>query len=372
MRFVFIKIFSCDQFSLSIKYLPEFGTTRQVLRRSPITIQTTNYKTMPKKALLIGIDEYTHCEHLPLCVVETKKLQRFLGRNEDNSVNFECRRHENVPSKEELENHINDLFSGEGDTALFYFSGHGMRDAQHESYLVPATAEDYTDCLSLTQLLRIVNASKFRNRVVILDSCFSGAMGIPNPALAGSGTIAINNGVTILTSSRAYEPATMTSKGSTFTNLLLEALNGSAADVRGNITTGSIYAYIDQALGAWEQRPLYKTNVSAFNVIRKVTPAIPDSILRRLVTYFKDELDPFLLDPSFEWTNAEDITHKLIPPFANAKNVETFKELQKLSYNGLVVPVGASCMYDAAMESKSCKLTELGKQYWRQAQHGRF
>lgn len=327
---------------------------------------------MAKRALLIGIEKYTQFEHLPFCVIETGKMKQFLDRNEDNSKNFDCKQIENVSTKEELEEHINVLFSGEGDTALFYFSGHGMRDDKHESYLVPATAKNCIDCLSLSQLLKIVNNSKFRNRVVILDSCFSGAMGIPNPALAANGTIAINNGVTILTSSRAYEASTMTSVGSTFTNILLDALNGSAADVRGNITTGSIYAYIDQALGAWEQRPLYKTNVSAFNVIRKVTPAVSESILRRLVTYFKTESDIFSLNPSFEWTNDKAIKHKFIEPYATATNVEIFKELQKLSYNGLVVPVGASCMYDAAMGSKGCKLTELGKQYWRQAWKGRF
>ena len=36
-----------------------------------------------------------------------------------------------------------------------------------------------------------------------------------------------------------------------FINLLIESLNGGASDILGNITPGSVYAYIDQVLGAW-------------------------------------------------------------------------------------------------------------------------
>lgn len=323
-----------------------------------------------RRALLIGIDQYTHAPQLTSCVNDTKKLEPLLSRNEDCSVNFQCQRHEDVHTNEQLEGLIETLFDGEGETALFYFSGHGARDAHNESYIVPANARTLTDCLSLTRLLTIVNYSKFQNRVVILDSCYSGAMGTLTTTMHSHPTTAIGNGVTILTSSRDCEVSMATPTGSTFTNLLLEALNGSAADVRGNITTGSIYAYIDQALGAWGQRPLYKTNISHFNLIRKVKEAVPDSILQNLTKYFAGESTTLNLNPSFEWTNDPSAKHKIIQPYANAANVKAFKELQQLSYNGLVVPVGESCMYDAAMNFKGCKLTELGKQYWRRVHSG--
>ena len=54
--------------------------------------------------------------------------------------------------------------------------------------------------------------------------------------------------------------------GGIFTNLVLAALEGGAADLRGHVTPGSIYAYVDQALGAWDQRPIFKTNVTQFHV----------------------------------------------------------------------------------------------------------
>ena len=58
--------------------------------------------------------------------------------------------------------------------------------------------------------------------------------------------------------------------GGVFTRLVVAALQGGAADLRGHITPGSIYAYVDQALGAWDQRPIFKTNVTRFTSLRKV------------------------------------------------------------------------------------------------------
>ena len=39
------------------------------------------------------------------------------------------------------------------------------------------------------------------------------------------------------------------------------------SNINGKITPSSIYAYIDQALGEWDQRPIFKTNVKEFNNI---------------------------------------------------------------------------------------------------------
>ena len=46
---------------------------------------------MAKRALLIGIDNYTQFEHLPFCVIETGKMKQFLDINGDNSKNFDCK-----------------------------------------------------------------------------------------------------------------------------------------------------------------------------------------------------------------------------------------------------------------------------------------
>ena len=50
---------------------------------------------------------------------------------------------------------------------------------------------------------------------------------------------------------------------------------------------------------------------------------------------------------------------------SDEENVKIFKVLQKLQSVGLVEPVDEEFMYFAAMNSKSCKLTAVGRQYWR-------
>ncbi len=85
-----------------------------------------------------------------------------------------------------------------------------------------------------------------------------------------------------------------------FTGLLLEGLNGSAADVLGNVTPASLYSLVDQTLGPWEQRPLYKANVQSFVTLRQVTPKVPREILRKLPAYFPNPTTVFALDPSYE------------------------------------------------------------------------
>ena len=150
-----------------------------------------------------------------------------------------------------------------------------------------------------------------------------------------------------------------------FTEQLCEALRGGAADFLGNITMGGVYAYIDRAFGAWGQRPIFKTNVTEFAPIKTVTPDVPLSEILRITDLFDTDDTAIHLDPSFEFTNDPNEEHKVVEPYAKKENVEKFKTLQKLQSIGFVKPVGEDHMYFAAMNSKTCVLTELGKYYWR-------
>jgi hypothetical protein len=150
-----------------------------------------------------------------------------------------------------------------------------------------------------------------------------------------------------------------------FTSLLLEALKGGAADVTGHITPSGIYAYIDKALGPWKQRPVFKTNVTRFSPLRTVKPQVDISVLRKITEYFEESNYAYALDPSYEFTNAPNVDHDIIEPYANAENVAVFKNMQKLESIGLVVPDGEEHMYFAAMKSRECRLTAIGQYYWR-------
>ena len=314
-----------------------------------------------RKALIVGINNYPKA---PLCgcVNDASAFSAIIETNGDGSPNFDVRLVTDVPTKSELKGLIIELFSGDCETALLYFSGHGLLD-DIGGYIVTPDYKPNDEGVSMDEILNIANDSKAQNRVIILDCCHSGALG--SPKNLGGKSAHIGEGVSILTASRDSESAIEINGHGVFTNLLLDALQGGAADLRGHITPGSVYAYINQALGPWDQRPVFKTNITRFTSLRTVTPQVPIDILRKLVDYFPTPQDEFALDPSFEDTNAPVVEHKIVEPHAKAENVAVFKHLQKFQGVGLVVPVNEQYMYFAAMNSKSCKLTALGYHYWR-------
>jgi hypothetical protein len=244
---------------------------------------------------------------------------------------------------------------------LFYFSGHGLLNELGGFIMTPDHSK-YDDGISMEDILKFANLSKSQNKIIILDCCHSGTIG---EMTLGGGTSILQEGVTILTACRSDEPAMEIQGQGVFTSLFLNALQGGASDLRGHITPGGVYAYIDQALGEWEQRPVFKTNVSRFTSLREVTPPVPLETLRKIIEYFPEPQQDFSLDPSYEDTNTEVVEHSVIEPYASVENVAIFKHLQKFQSVGLVVPIEEEHMYYAAMHSKSCRLTSLGYHYWR-------
>jgi hypothetical protein len=57
---------------------------------------------------------------------------------------------------------------------------------------------------------------------------------------------------------------------------------------------------------------------------------------------------------------------------ANEDRQRVFAELQQCNRQGLVMPVDTLHMYNAALESKACKLTALGAHYRRLAELNRI
>lgn len=314
-----------------------------------------------RKALIIGINNYPSAP-LKGCINDASAFGSIVETNGNGSPNFDVRLVTNVSTKAELKGLIRDLFSGNCDTALLYFSGHGFLN-DLGGYIVTPDYQPNDEGVSMDEILTLANESGAKDRVIILDCCHSGAFG--SPKNTGSKSTHIAEGVSILTASKDDESAVEINGHGLFTNLLLDALQGGASDLRGHITPGSIYAYIDQALGPWEQRPVFKTNISRFTSLRTVVPQVPIEVLRKLIEYFPTATQQFNLDPSFEITNDTNIEHNVVEPYAKKENVSVFKDLQKLESVGLIVPVDEQHMYFAAMNSKSCRLTALGYHYWR-------
>lgn len=314
-----------------------------------------------RKALVVGINNYPSAP-LKGCCNDSEAIKDLLTNHGNGNPNFAVWQKNNVSTKAELRQLIEQCFDGDADVAVFYYSGHGHIDSVG-GYLVTPDYTPHDWGVSLQEVLTIANNSKCKERIIILDSCYSGFMG--SISTAGQNTAVINEGVTILTASRNTETSMEIAGHGVFTSLLIEALKGGAADVTGHITIGGIYAFIDKALGPWNQRPVFKTNVTRFTSLREVEPQVDIKIIRKLCDYFSTEDTKFKLDPSFEPTNALNVDHVVKEPYATVENTKTFSNLQKLEGIGLVIPVEEEHMYFAAMNSKSCELTAIGKQYWR-------
>lgn len=297
-------------------------------------------------------------------------VKSMLDRDADGSVNFSVKLMTStgpgsgVP-RDELRAAIQELFQGDSEVALLYFAGHGYIEATG-GYLCPSDTKSGDDGISLHEVMIWANQSEAKNKIIILDSCHSGAAG--KNAMTPMSELA--DGVTILTASTAEQYATEENGSGVFTTLLIDALSGSAANLVGAVTPGSVYAHIDQSLGPWAQRPVFKTNVKRFVSLRKVVPPLELAQLRRLAEFFPTAGHDYPLDPSYEprRTPAEIAAPDYVAPIPEHNAI--FAILQKYNRVNLVIPVDAPHMWDAAVESKACTLTALGEHYRRLVAEG--
>lgn len=322
-----------------------------------------------RKALIVGIDYYESVSPLFGCVNDSFAVKAMIDRHAEGSVNFSVRHLTGTSSsapvvREQLRQSIETLFAGDGEVSLFYFAGHGHIEATG-GYLCSSDVKTGNDGVSLADIMTYVNQSSIHNRVVILDSCHSGVAG--GSALQQK-VAEISDGVTILTASTAEQYASEVDGAGVFTSLLVDALGGAAANLVGDVTPGGVYAHIDQSLGPWAQRPVFKTNVKRFVSLRKVQPALDLAELRQISILFPTPGFKFQLDPTYEPERQETwaIDSQGIPAPDPDHNV-IFRTLQRYNRVGLVVPEGAPHMWHAAMESKTVRLTALGEHYRRLA-----
>jgi hypothetical protein len=321
-----------------------------------------------RKALVIGIDYYKFISGLGGAVNDAHSVKAMLDRHADGSVNFGVRLllgtgPQDLVERHQLKEAIRALFAYDGELALLYFAGHGYLETTG-GYLCAGDCKTGDDGVPLAEIMTLANECKAQSKVILLDSCHSGIAGNP-PSQAAMAEI--SEGVSILTASTAEQYASEENRAGVFTSLLVDALGGAAANLVGEITPGAIYAHIDQSLGPWAQRPVFKTNVKRFVSLRKIRPPLELADLQRISEFFPKPGFHYQLDPSYEPERTD--TERNLPP-PDPKNTLIFGILQKYNRGGLLVPEGAPHMWHAAMQSKTVRLTALGEHYRRLAAKG--
>jgi len=319
-----------------------------------------------RRALIVGIDDYLQAP-LRGCVNDALAITEALTRNHDGSPNFACRTLAAPPdriTKANLKEKIEELFSHPADVALLYFSGHGIV-SNLGGYLVTPDARKHDEGVAMQDVLTLAINSRIYEIVIILDCCDSGAFGSIPMLNSINAHAFLREGISVLTASRSGQPSIESGGNGVFTALICDALKGGAADIVGNVTVASVYAFVDQLLGAWDQRPLFKSFVSKLSPLRTCRPDVELPVLRMLPLYFPECDYEYALDPSFEIDKTTSLPR-------NAQNEAIFRHFQAYRNARLLVPVGEKHLYYAAMHSRSCKLTSLGRFYWELVKDGRI
>jgi hypothetical protein len=322
--------------------------------------------SLPSKALLVGIDKYQWVQELSGCEQDAQDLADLLRHNDDGSPNYECRILPNaqntIVSRVLLRKKWLELFKNFDGNIVFYFSGHGIF-SDFGGYLLTQDGSVEDPGLAMFELLQLANDSSAREVLLILDCCHSGALGdLSTRRSGGINQAQIREGVTILAASRPSEAAKIVGGRSIFTSILLTGLRGAASDIRGYVSAASLYAFVEQSMGAFDQRPLYKSYAVRLSPVRRSKPDIEDSLLREIITYFPLPDSQYPLDPTYE------VTH----PTATPEHVSVFNKFKVYRNARLLRTVSDPDLYWAAINSTASELTEQGKAFRKLVADGRI
>lgn len=318
-----------------------------------------------RKALLIGIDKYDKFRSLSGCIADATNMKEMLERHENDDPNYSCRlltsSDPQPVTRAALRTEWRNLFHEFTGSILFYFSGHGA-PSETGGFIVTQDATSAEPGLPMSELLQLATKSIAREVLIILDCCFAGDIGdIPNTYLPGGSTQAqLRQGMTILAAAGPREFAKELGGQGIFTSLVISALAGGAADVRGRVSAASIYGYVEQALGPWDQRPLSKSYADKLHPIRRCKPNVPDEVLRDLPKLFLSPDLLYQMDPSHEFTDRS----------ATPEHVQIFNKFKLYRDARLLRTIDGDDLFFAALKSSYVQLTPLGKFYWTLAKKG--
>lgn len=310
-----------------------------------------------RRALLVGIDDYP-TNPLKGCINDAKRMQEVFETHQNGDTNFSCKlltSKNTYVSRSTLKANIKQLFDHrENDTTLLYFSGHGATTTAG-TYLVTQDAQPDDEGVSLMEIVALANNSKAKEVIIILDCCHSGDAG--NSIDLGERKIILREGVSVLAASTASQYSYEKGGFGIFTGIIYDAMQGSAADLRGKIALSSLYYYADTQLGAWQQRPVFKSHVSQMITLRNCEPKVSNTVLRKLLDYFPEDKNGFLLSENH---------------LKNEKLAPVLKHLRAYYANGLLSTKKTDSLDSEATANGECVLTPLGNYYKKLAKENRL
>ncbi|WP_026735835.1 nSTAND1 domain-containing NTPase [Fischerella sp. PCC 9605] len=299
---------------------------------------------MIRDALVVGINTYNY-ERLPNLTTPAQdaeaiaqllsdyggfKVRRLPAVKKDNSIRVGQKTKVTLTQLEEA---LVQLFKPEGDnvpdTALFYFSGHGLRKNRgiQEGYL--ATSDVNPDLgfygLSLQWLRRLLQECSIRQQIIWLDCCYSGEL--LNFTEANPGDRGKGRDRCFIAASREFEVAyqDVSSDYSVFTKALLQGLDPKRQP-QGLVTNYTLIDFLKQDLKSVTQSFVF-TNFGGEIILtgkaaESVNPALGGICPYKGLAYFD--------------CNEED------PKYFYGREILTDQLLEKVRSGNLLAVLGAS------------------------------
>ncbi|MBF2025323.1 MAG: caspase family protein [Oscillatoriales cyanobacterium C42_A2020_001] len=252
---------------------------------------------MAKVALLIGVSEYEPgLNPLPKAVKDVEAVQRVL-KNADLG-GFDDVKTLTNPDRVTMEAEVENLFCdrAKDDLVLLFFSGHGVKDDSGKLYFATRNTRKNrrgelvrSTAVPSNFVLEVMNNSRSKRQVVVLDCCFSGAFAEDMTA-KDDGSVDIQHqlgseGRAVLTSSTStqYSFEEKNTDLSIYTQYLVEGIETGAADFDndGAISVDELHDYAKQKVQ--EASPVMKPEIYAAREgfrIRLASAPISDPKLR--------------------------------------------------------------------------------------------
>lgn len=238
---------------------------------------------MVRDALVVGINTYKHIQSLQAPAHDAEAIAHLLleygefqvKRLPETVDQGQLQVGKKTPvSQDDLEEALIRLFNPDGssipDTALFYFSGHGMRVSKggvSEGFLVTSDGDKRCWGISFKWLQELLAKSPVQQKVVILDCCHSGEFITSLNLLSSSSWQGRDR--CFIAASREFESSweDLDSPLSTVTKILVDGLDPRRHQ-KPVFTSIDLIQYLYDYLDGATQRPIHQTHGHSIDLTR--------------------------------------------------------------------------------------------------------
>lgn len=219
---------------------------------------------MAIKALLTAVSYYDNYQDLPLCRNDLYAVQRALinGLNVDIN-NIKLLGQTGLIKQSNFLNTLVETICkcNENDTFIFYFSGHGGRN-------IIACSDGL---INLQSIIDTLDKIKVKNKIIILDCCYSGGFNLTSPTEINSIEDLVGHGCAVMASCGANELSGFNPDEalSTYTSFLCDALSCKFIIRKGKKSLEAINEALFRYIMNWNcrntdkiQQPIFRSNMA--------------------------------------------------------------------------------------------------------------